>query len=190
MNMRQSPTRSEDGLVKAIEHIWDGLRWMTRAARRFRDVCGKDSDEVAFLDSALIHARSFIEFFAGRSQKKFDIKLNDFGGWVPSGLAKEAWDWANQWLDPIDKRLAHLSSRRDSPPLPPVPQPKDGTNWGVHELTCALLVTWDGFAAHLRNKNKKSLADSLQSKIDQAYTEWGCTRANAIEVVKNRAKTP
>jgi hypothetical protein len=185
--------RSEPDLEKAInDHIWYELQWLGRAAERFRELCGQDRRfEVNFLDSALIHARLMIEFFTGRQQDS-DIKLNDFGGWnpLPLSLERAGYDWAKEWLESIDKRVAHLSFDRNSPPLPPVaqPEPADGTNWGIHELTSALMVLWDGFAAHLRSQGKTRLANALQSKIDQTYKEWGCTRAEARETVKNRLK--
>jgi hypothetical protein len=106
--MAQRPSRSVDELDQAARHVAYELIEMDLMAVRVL----RDEYENHHLESALLHARSLIEFLIGRERRhRNDISPDDFveGWWAPEGPHT---DRLRAALPVIDQHLSHLTWTR------------------------------------------------------------------------------
>lgn len=98
-------------LENMVEHILYEVNAFRKSFGRWRALKPTDEDWNAVVESALLHLRVLRDFFLCREPKyDDDIIAADYfprGGWNPAGPSA-----LQNTKDEIDKRLAHLTTRR------------------------------------------------------------------------------
>lgn len=110
------PPLSEPALVAYAEtHIANEVRWFIRAMTSYESFFLDDSKLpantiVAYLDSALLHGRSSIEFFLHSQGWPEDVRACHFRSAPSHHLDGPLGDWKKA----LDVYLSHLTSKRDA----------------------------------------------------------------------------
>lgn len=106
----------------AARHVRNDVRWFARAVANYELAFGRTTELpdsiVAFLDSALLHGRALIEFLghADMSRNPRDVRACHYllTSWPCDGRQSSE---LRGWKLAADRKLAHLTARRDPEPL-------------------------------------------------------------------------
>ena len=149
MGKRES-LREDDCLYQIRTHLVYELKWLIFAADAFERAEG--GSQVAFLESAAIHARNLFEFAAKKDSTRFT--LHALGG---SPAKSDAWDrWANN-------RVAHMTERE----LHKAPWPEGRERWNESDK---LMGMARAVLDRLRSGSETMPGGPLRSTYDEALT--------------------
>jgi hypothetical protein len=144
-------------LEKFVCHIWNDVRWFVQAVRNYERCFNNDKDLppntiVAYLDSALLHGRSLVEFFNHAPTNYPDVRachylLSSFPCTEPMNTT------LGDWKKAADTKLAHLTANRDAAPIGApivslVPQPTGDplNHWEFQALWLLLRPSFEKLA--------------------------------------------
>jgi hypothetical protein len=169
-------------LEKFVCHIWNDVRWFVRAVGNYERYFGNDDSLppntiVAYLDSALLHGRSLVEFFNHANSRYPDVRACHY--LLASFPCTEPMDAAlGDWKKAADTKLAHLTANRDANPISKdivkeVPQPtgKPLNHWELLYLWQLLRPRLERLAKGSLAPNTKPLFEELLAKADSILAE-------------------
>ena len=170
------PNPPQVDLENYVRHIRNDIRWFARAVGNYERWFGNDgplppNTIVSYLDSALLHGRSLVEFFGHATSRHPDVRACHYLSGVPFSCPDTRDATLSNWKTAADRKLAHLTANRDTPITDPtivtaVPQPSgDALNrWN-------LLILWGHLKPLLHNLSQHTVVPNTRERFQEMITE-------------------
>lgn len=163
-------------LVDFIRHIRNDVRWFARAVGNYERWFGNDAHLppntiVSYLDSALLHGRTLVEFFGHAPSRYPDVRACHYLSGSPFSCPDIRDTTLLNWKTAADTKLAHLTANRDNPITDPiivtlVPQPSGDplNHWN-------LLTLWRLLRPRLENLFSNSIVPNTRDRFRELVDE-------------------